>query len=55
MFPPSACESTRSFLSNKVMNENYNKHRQNIIIVLSVITVILVACSYNNGKNTYIY
>ena len=33
------------------MNENYNKHRQNIIIVLSIITVILVACSHNSGKN----
>ena len=51
MFPPSACESTRSFLSNKVMNENYNKHKQNIIIVLTIIASILVACSYNSRKD----
>lgn len=39
------------FLSNKVMNENYNKHRQNIIIVLTIIASILVACSYNSRKD----
>ena len=33
------------------MNENYNKHRRNIIIILSIITSILVACSYNSGKD----
>ena len=33
------------------MNENYNKHRRNIIITLSIITSILVACSYNSGKD----
>lgn len=33
------------------MNENYNKHRQNIIIVLSIITVLFVARSYNSGKD----
>ena len=33
------------------MNENYNKHRQNIIIVLTVIVSILVACSYNGRKD----
>lgn len=39
------------FLSNKVMNENYNKHRQNIIIVLTVIVSILVGCSYNSRND----
>lgn len=34
------------------MNENYNKHRRNIIVVLSIITSILVACSYNSRKDT---
>lgn len=29
------------------MNENYNKHRRNIIVVLTIIVSILVACSYN--------
>lgn len=33
------------------MNKDYNKHRRNIIIVLTIITSILVACSYNNRKN----
>lgn len=33
------------------MNKDYNKHRRNIIVVLTIITSILVACSYNNGKN----
>ena len=33
------------------MNENYNKHRRNIIVVLTIITSIFVACSYNNGKD----
>ena len=33
------------------MNKNYNKHRQNIIIVLSIVTAILVACSYNSKKD----
>lgn len=32
------------------MNKDYNKHRRNIIIVLTIITSILVACSYNSGK-----
>ena len=34
------------------MNKDYNKHRRNIIIILSIITSILVACSYNNRKDT---
>ena len=34
------------------MNENYNKHRRNIIVVLTIIVSILVACSYNNRKDT---
>ena len=51
MVAPSACESTRSFYLNK-MNENYNKHRRNIIVVLTIIVSILVACSYNNRKDT---
>lgn len=34
------------------MNENYNKHRRNIIVVLTIIVSILVACSYNNRKYT---
>ena len=33
------------------MNENYNKHRRNIIVVLTIITAILVACSYNSRKD----
>lgn len=33
------------------MNKDYNKHRRNIIIVLTIITSILVACSYNSGKD----
>ena len=32
------------------MNKDYNKHRRNIIIVLTIITSILAACSYNSGK-----
>ena len=32
------------------MNKDYNKHRRNIIVVLTIITSILVACSYNSGK-----
>lgn len=34
------------------MNKDYNKHRRNIIVVLTIIVSILVACSYNNRKNT---
>ena len=34
------------------MNDNYNKHIRNIIVVLTIITSILVACSYNNRKDT---
>ena len=34
------------------MNENYNKHRRNIIVALTIIVSILVACSYNNRKDT---
>ena len=49
---PSAYESTRIFYLRNKMNENYNKHRRNIIIILSIITSILVACSYNNRKDT---
>lgn len=30
------------------MNENYNKHRRNIIIILTVIVSVLVVCSHNN-------
>ena len=30
------------------MNKDYNKHRRNIIVVLTIITSILVACSYNS-------
>ena len=33
------------------MNKDYNKHRRNIIIVLTIITSILAACSYNSGKD----
>lgn len=33
------------------MNKDYNKHRRNIIVVLTITTAILVACSYNSGKN----
>ena len=33
------------------MNKDYNKHRRNIIVVLTIITSILVACSYNSGKD----
>ena len=36
------------------MNKDYNKHRRNIIIVLTIITSILVACSYNSGKDNTI-
>ena len=32
------------------MNKDYNKHRRNIIVILTIITSILVACSYNSGK-----
>lgn len=32
------------------MNKDYNKHRRNIIIVLTIITSILAACSYNNNR-----
>lgn len=39
------------FYLNK-MNENYNKYRRNIIVVLTIIVSILVACSYNNRKDT---
>lgn len=48
---PSACESTRSFYLINKMNENYDRHRRNIIIALSIITSILVTCSYNSGKD----
>lgn len=34
------------------MNENYNKHRRNIIVVLTIIVSILIACSHNSRKNT---
>ena len=34
------------------MNDNYNKHIRNIIVVLTIIVSILVACSYNNRKDT---
>lgn len=34
------------------MNENYNKHRRNIIIVLTIIVSILIACSHNSRKYT---
>ena len=33
------------------MNKDYNKHRRNIIVVLTIITSILVACSYNSGED----
>ena len=33
------------------MNKDYNKHRRNIIVVLTIITSILVACSYNREKD----
>lgn len=33
------------------MNKDYNKHRRNIIVVLTIITSILVACSYNSKKD----
>ena len=51
MIAPSACESTRIFYLRNKMNENYNKYRRNIIIILSIITSILVACSYNSRKD----
>ena len=34
------------------MNENYNKHRRNIIVVLTIIVSILIACSHNSRKDT---
>lgn len=34
------------------MNEDYNKHRRNIIVVLTIIVSILVACSHNGKKDT---
>ena len=34
------------------MNKDYNKHIRNIIVVLTIIVSILVACSYNNRKDT---
>lgn len=34
------------------MNKDYNKHRRNIIVILTIITSILVACSYNSRKDT---
>ena len=34
------------------MNENYNKHRRNIIVVLTVIVSILIACSHSSRKDT---
>ena len=33
------------------MNKDYNKHIRNIIVVLTIIVSILVACSYNSGKD----
>ena len=33
------------------MNKDYNKHRRNIIIIFTIITFILAACSYNSGKD----
>ena len=33
------------------MNDNFNKHIRNIIVVLTIIVSILVACSYNNRKD----
>ena len=36
------------------MNDNYNKHIRNIIVVLTIIVSILVACSYDNRKDTNI-
>ena len=36
------------------MNKDYNNHRRNIIVVLTIITSILVACSYNSGKDNTI-
>lgn len=33
------------------MNKNYNRDRRNIIIVLTIITSIFVACSYNSRKD----
>ena len=33
------------------MNKDYNKHRRNIIVVLTIITSILMACSYNSRKD----
>lgn len=33
------------------MNKNYNRDRRNIIIILTIITSILVACSYNGRKD----
>lgn len=33
------------------MNKYYNKHRRNIIVVLTIITSIFVACSYNSRKD----
>lgn len=51
MVTPSACESTRIFYLRNKMNENYNKHRRNIIVVLTIIVSVLVACSHNSGKD----
>lgn len=34
------------------MNKDYNKRRRNIIVVLTIIVSILVACSHNSGKDT---
>ncbi len=33
------------------MNKNYNRDRRNIIVILTIITSILVACSYNSRKD----
>ena len=33
------------------MNDNYNKHIRNIIVILTIIVSMLVACSYNSGKD----
>lgn len=33
------------------MNKNYNRDRRNIIIILTIITSILAACSYNSRND----
>ena len=34
------------------MNKNYNRDRRNIIIILTIITSILAACSYNSRNDS---